>query len=37
MLNALELPKLTNELNLKGSGASQKQRTVSRDNHGEDI
>ena len=37
MLKALQLPKLTNKSTLKGSGASEKQKIVSIDNHEQNI
>ena len=37
LLKALELPKLLNKSNLKGSGASGKQNTVCGDNPGQNV
>ena len=37
VLKALKLPKLSNTSSLKGPGTSEKQKTVSRDNHGQNI
>ena len=34
---ALELPKSSKKLDLKGFGASQKQKIVSRENHSQNI
>ena len=37
MGKAIELPKFSNKLSLKGSGGVRKLRKVSRDNHSENI
>ena len=37
MLKAIELPIMSNELSVKESGASYRQKIVARDNHGQSI